>query len=134
VLAALSRDPDIGTIPKADSLTPDKLPASWFLVSEIHLGGPAERDLVVIGVGPVRGANVTTFWLFRPTNTDYERLLNAPALGLEIKRSRTNGNRNIELTSAAAGRVSTLQCKFRGGSYQPGKRHTRSSPTPRTPP
>jgi hypothetical protein len=125
VLAELARDPDLGAVLKAESLTPDNLPASWFLVSEIHLGGPAEKDLVVIGVGPVRGANVTKFWLFRARNADYELLLSAPALGLEIKKSRTNGYRNIELASATASQLSTLECTFRGGVYQPGKRHAR---------
>jgi hypothetical protein len=128
VLAALSHDPDIGVKLKAESLIPDKLPASWFVVSEIHLGGPSERDLVVVGVGPVRGANVTTFWLFRPGNADYELLLKAPALGLEIKNSRTNGYRNIELVSATAVEVSKLECTFRGGAYQPGKRDKRAIP------
>src|ERR1700733_13744267 len=43
---------------------PEELPAEWLVASEIHLDGPNEIDLVVIGTGgELRGAHVVPFWV-----------------------------------------------------------------------
>lgn len=89
------------------------------LASEIHLTSSTERDLVVIAGAPLSGANVTTFWIFRPTNPGYELLLDAPAHDMVVRNSRTNGYRDIELVSATAVTASTVLCRYRDVRYLP---------------
>jgi hypothetical protein len=86
--------------------------------SEVHLAGPSEKDIVVMAVGSLRGANITSFWVFRPTDRGFEMLLDAPAHDLIVKNSRSNGYRDIELLSATAVVVSTVIVRFDGKKYQ----------------
>jgi hypothetical protein len=57
-------------------------PSTWFLASEVHLAGPNEKDIVVMGKCPVCGANVVPFWVFRPDEHGHELILAAGGLGL----------------------------------------------------
>lgn len=86
--------------------------------SEVHLAGPSEKDIVVMAVGSLRGANVTEFWVFRPTDRGFEMLLDAPVHDLIVKNSRSNRYRDIELLSATAVTFSTVIVKFDGKKYQ----------------
>jgi hypothetical protein len=86
--------------------------------SEIHLAGSTEKDIVVMAVGLLRGANITTFWVLRPTDRGFEMLLDAPVHDLIVKNSRSSGYRDIELLSATAVTVSTVLVKFDGKKYQ----------------
>ncbi len=98
-------------------------PSDSLLASEIHLHTPSEKDLVIMGAGPLAGANVTTFWIFRPTNQGYELLLNAAAHDLDVKSARSNGYRDIELLSATADSISRVLCKFNGETYHSGQKN-----------
>lgn len=99
-----------------------QLPKNWLSASEVHLTEPNEKDIVVMGVGLFRGANVTTFWVFRPTKGGYEMLLDAPVHDLIIKNSRSSGYRDIALLSATAVAVSTVIVRFDGKRYQISKK------------
>jgi hypothetical protein len=118
----LAHDPAVMGVLEYEHLASDAVPGSWLLASEIHLSNSAERDLVVIAAGPLSGANVTTFWIFRSTNHGYELLLDAPAHDMVVKNSRTNGYRDVELVSATAVTVSTVLCKFKAGTYLPASK------------
>ncbi len=115
----LAHEPDVMGVLEYEHLAPDAVPGSWLLASEIHLTNSAEKDLVVIAEGPLSGANVTTFWIFRATDHGYELLLNAPAHDMVVKNSRTNSYRDIELLSATAVTMSKVLCKFKDGTYLP---------------
>ena len=91
-------------------------------------GRPAETDIVVMAEGLLRGANVTTFWVLRPTKRGYEILVAAPAHDLSIKRTRANGYKDIELFSATAVSTSIMTLRWDGHQY---KEHTRTSKAPR---
>jgi hypothetical protein len=117
VIPLLAQDSEVKAAVVDEHIATDAVPTSWFLATEIHLGKPSEKDLIVISKGPLIGANVTTFWIFRPTNRGYELLLMAPAHTLVINEARTNGYRNIELASSTAVAVSNVLCRFRGGKY-----------------
>ena len=100
-----------------------QLPRDWLSAAEVHLAGPNEKDFVVMAVGLLRGANITTFWVFRPTSGGgYEMLLDAPAHDLIIKESRSKGYRDIELLSATAVSVTTVNVRFDAKKYQIQKR------------
>lgn len=117
----LARDPYVKGLLEYEGRPTDKVPGEWFKVSEVHLHTDREKDIIVMGTGPVLGANVTTFWIFRPKNGKFESLLNpaAAALDLEVKKTRSKGYRDIELFSATAITVSTVLCRFDGSTYKP---------------
>lgn len=97
-------------------------PGSWFSASEVHLDGSGETDLVVMGRGPLRGANVTTFWVFRGTLQGHVLVLTIPAHDLEITNTRWNGYRKIRTDAMTAVRSYTNLYRFDGGQYQAYKK------------
>jgi len=124
ITRALARDTDIKQILTSENIAPDQMPPSWFLTSEVHLSGTDEKDILVIGSGPLLGANVATFWVFRPEAGGFALILKAPAHNLNVKDTRSRGYHDIELISATADRVSQIVCRFDGSIY---KRSTGSS-------
>jgi len=96
----------------------EQLPEKWFQASEFHLAGPEERDLIVMGVGQIRGTNAVMFWIFRPRDDGYDVILDGtPAHDLVVDVSRTKGYRDIELISATRVAVSVEHCRFDGDAY-----------------
>ena len=95
----------------------NKISDSWFSASAVHLAGPHEQDMVVMAVAELRGANVTTFWVFRRTIKGHQLVMTAPAHTMKIQKTSRNGLRDIELVSATAREVSTSLCSFDGGRY-----------------
>jgi hypothetical protein len=95
-----------------------ELPDKWLAASIVHLDGLSEMDLLVEGEGPLRGANVNSFWIFRPTSTGFIQILYTPAHDLTIKRSRARGYRDIEIVSLTAMRMLTAEYKFDGNEYK----------------
>ena len=73
-----------------------------------------------MGVGPLRGANVTTFWIFRQVSDQFKPILMPPATAhtLEIMRKFSNGLRDLQLMSATAVTVSLVRLKFDGAAYK----------------
>ena len=115
--------------------TPDEVPASWFVASEIHLDGPDEIDLIVrpnaLRIAapdlPLReasvcmlGANVIPFWVLRNIRGRYGLLLETHALELEVLDSRSNFYRDIQTTAAHT----TVLYKMSDAQYQFAERKT----------
>ena len=117
VLAALSRDEVVKDALKGRNIPADEIPASWFSASVIHLRGAHEADLVVMSIGPAHGANVTMFWVFRPTASDHELIFTGAGHDLEIKKTRSNGYREIETLAVTMQKVSTVVYRFNGKQY-----------------
>jgi hypothetical protein len=117
VLAILSKDELVRDVLENDNLPADKLPQSWFLASAIHLGDTDEIDLVVVGEGPLIGANVTTFWVFRATPNGHELALTAVAHDLTVKKTSWKGYREIELLSTTAMQQSSVMLRWDGKQY-----------------
>lgn len=117
VLAILSKDEFIRDVLEDEKPAVGKLPQAWFSASAIHLGGPNETDLVVLGEGPLRGANVITFWVFRPTPHGHELVLTAPAHDLIVKNKRWKGYQEIELASATAVQLTSVLFRWNGRKY-----------------
>lgn len=117
-LLFLRKDPAVQQILVSQRMSAEQLPKTWFRASEVHLSGPEEKDLVVIAIGPLRGANVTTFWIFRPTSQGLKLILSDSALGLRIKDTRSNRYQDVELASAVADRIFTSSYHFDGNEYK----------------
>ena len=117
VLALLRQDKMVRSSLEYEGIPPEKLPLSWFSASAIHLSGPGEPDLIVAAEGPLMGANVENFWVFRHTDHGYDLVLNAPAHDLIVVRTVWNKLREIEVLGATAASVHTVRLRFDGRRY-----------------
>jgi hypothetical protein len=95
-----------------------ELPEKWLSASEVHLGGREERDLVVMGTGLIRGANVTTFWIFVPGDGAFKLVLETIGHDLVIKNTRSNGYRDVEVSAATAVEFTEMHYRFEGDGYK----------------
>jgi len=95
-----------------------KLTREGLEVGVIHLAGPNERDLVVVGSGsPFMGANVGPFWIIRDLPSGPVVVLHAITLSLSLRKSRTKGLRDIELFATTAVEGTTTVLHFDGAKY-----------------
>ena len=95
-----------------------QLPPSWFSASAVRLDGDGEKDVVVMATGALRGANITTFWVFRATNRGYELAFEAHEHDLIVTNKRWKGYRVIETDSMTAVLVRTAWYRLEGGQYK----------------
>lgn len=129
VLRDLSRRP--ADCLKDSSVTPEQVPASWFIASAVHLNGPNEVDLVVllnepaiadpkIPGGCMLPANGNYFWVLGPgsANGKYSLLLESYGHRLEVLKSRTNGYRDIQIGAVNLRGSTTALYKFTVQQYQ----------------
>ena len=108
-------------------LTPEEVPESWLVASEIHLHGADEADLLVQPKdlhqrpAPNRclfGTHAVPFWVLGNTTGGYKLLLKTFADALVILDSRTNGYRDILVVSLTAATATNLRFTFDGSQYQ----------------
>lgn len=74
-----------------------EIPAKWFVASQVTLRD--EYTLVKADNACLWGADIGPFWVFRQTSNGYELVVTDRALGLELLPTRTNGYRDIEVSS-----------------------------------
>jgi hypothetical protein len=101
-----------------DNQTPNEMPASWFVASQISLNNDSQPDLIVMGVGPLRGANITPFWVFNNSLKGYKLVLMTATHSLTILDARTKGHRQIKTAAMTAVDVHINVYKFNGREYQ----------------
>jgi len=119
-LAALANDDlmlkQLGSAAAGSSPTP--LTQEGLEAAVVHLCGPSERDLVVIGDGaPFIGANVGPFWIIRDLPTGPVVVLGEISLGLTIETKRSNKCLNVEAFAATATAGITTDYSFNGNKY-----------------
>jgi hypothetical protein len=131
-LDALSKDKRVVFCLKKYGLSPEELPANWFIASEIHLDGPNERDLVVLPsrrlpntpAGEISqnaclpGANTAQMWVLRGNQIDFQLVLSQVGLGMSVLSTRTSGLRDIRLSAAVGGYYDSIDYKFDGQLYE----------------
>src|ERR1700690_2238671 len=66
VVAILKNDGAVRQVLESEDLSAGHLPISWVVALEGHLAGSKEKEIVVGGMGKLKGAGLTTFWVFRP--------------------------------------------------------------------
>jgi hypothetical protein len=115
----LLRDDSVREVLASEDSLPTGFPSSWFLASIVHLGARNERDFVLVGQGPLLGANITRFWVFRQKISGYDEVVRESAHDLILSSNRWNGMREIELISATAVEVHAVVLRFNGALYQP---------------
>jgi len=117
VLAALEKEKPVQDALKDQSPPDNKLPASWFSATEVHLSSGAQPDLVVRAEPPLAGANIDYFWIFRNTAGGHHLVLAAPAHDLEIRAHRSKGFPDIAMTSMTSRQIHTVLYRFDGKHY-----------------
>ncbi len=125
VLQILTQDSEVVACRKENPIPPGTSLASWFVASEIHLGGPDEADLVVL---PIAQGNhflcfhsvegIGWFWVFRQVGAHYELVLKTAGLGLIIRDARHHGYRDIQNGMAFGTHSSQTTYRFENGKYR----------------
>ncbi len=111
----------------------DRIPASWFTASEIHLHDAALADLIVqpSEADPcMGGADNTSYWVFRKRPEGHQLVLTGRSFGLNIMKTRTNGYRDVRMMvfSPRLGEVGTI-FKFNGKKYRPSRNYRIRNPS-----
>ena len=116
-LAALANDNMMRKELDQDPPIP-KLTRKGLEAAVVHLHGPNERDLVVVGSGPpFIGSNVGPFWVIRDLPTGPQVVLSTITLALSIQKTSSQGFRDIETSAATAVEGSTTTFHFNGKKY-----------------
>lgn len=96
-----------------------ELPPSWFTAAYVRLGPPGEKDLLIIGNGPLLGANVDPIWVLRPTAAGWKIIVDgAPTLSVKVSQHRTNGYHDLLISKATAVQAYTGVLRFDGQVYR----------------
>jgi hypothetical protein len=117
VLTILRQDRLVRNVLRSQETPTERPPQSWFSASTIHLSNSGGSDLIVVAEGPLAGANVDAFWVFRDTANGHELVLMAPAHDLVIRKTTWMGYREIELMSATAVQWSDVLLRWNGEKY-----------------
>ncbi len=118
IMAILRNDGGIRQFLESEHLSAAHLPVSWFAASEVHLAGPKEKDIVVVGIGKLKRAGLTTFWVFRPMHLGYEVLLSAIEHDLTVTDERWKGYRIIKTSAVTPTSIRSAAYRFEGGQYK----------------
>ena len=133
----LKRDDGVKSCLENNPLPPGQPLSSWFIASRIHLGGPNETDLVVLG-NPEPGdsypcfytpSGLGWFWVFRQGAGQPELILKAIGNGLEVLKTRHGAHKDIQTMSIGqAGRyVTTVTFHFDGKRYRQSRESTQKA-------
>ncbi len=117
VLALLKKDKLVHDVLENENVPEERLPASWFSASKIHLSNGSLADLIVRAEPPLAGGSTDFFWVFRNTGNGYELVLSAPAHDLQIQTHRSNRCRDIEMLAETASTFHSVVYRFDGKRY-----------------
>jgi hypothetical protein len=84
----------------------------------VHLGGPDEVDLIVVGMGRMRGTENSWFWVVRSARKDPELILFSGGDSLEVLDGKTHGYRDIGVVWMSSLETETTVYRFDGNHYQ----------------
>ena len=117
VLKILSQDEMVRDALEDEKVPSGKVPSSWFSASSIHLSDSGKAGFVVVGEGPLLGANIVTFWVFCATPTGQELVLMNHAHDLIVKKTRWKGHREIEMSAETAVEFTSVLFRWDGKKY-----------------
>jgi hypothetical protein len=104
----------------------DRIPASWFVASEIRLSRSPSSGLIVRGENPcLGGAHISQFWVLAKSPTGYEIVFRGRADALTVLPTRTNGYRDLQLTivTQAGAYIDNVSFRYRNGQYHEAVHH-----------
>jgi len=98
--------------------TPTPPEREWFSATVVHLQSPEKNDLIAEAKGPLRGANVNTFWVFLDTPNGMKLVLTASVHDLSILNRRWNGVRTIQLEGATCCEITMTWLRYENGKFE----------------
>jgi hypothetical protein len=105
-----------------------KNPAGLFQATEVHLDGPGEIDLLIMGIPPMSGADNCWFWLVRPSGDTPKVLLFTGEYSVELMNSKTNGYRDVRSVWSSPNETDTTIYHFGGRQYAVWKKLEQQNP------
>jgi hypothetical protein len=126
-LRVLRTDDNVRLCVRHEHLSPDQVPPSWFVASEIHLNGQTEADLIVQPAimtdspAPNRclyGAKTVQFWVLRKTAQEYQLVLTINSVDLNVLKTKRNGYRDIVVSELTVSEVTRAIYRFDGKKYK----------------
>ncbi len=117
-LRIISRDDGLRNLLDAQNPPQKEIPNTWLSTSSVHLKDKNENDIVVQGIGPVSGSNVTIFWIFHVNGENTTLLLEVVAHDLIIRQPRRQGYLTIDAISSTSSSVTTVSFQMRDGKYR----------------
>ena len=120
-LEALLQTPEAKNGMRLLNPTERKDPARLFRGADVHLTGPEENDLIVIGTGPMAGADKTWFWVVRTGGNGSQVIGFATGYSLRVMGSTTNGYKDFECRWLSGALVEEVIYHFDGGLYKKWK-------------
>lgn len=93
-------------------------PSKLFQATEVHLSNSDEVDLVVIGLGPMRGAESLWFWVVRSARKNPEVILFSGGDSLEVTDKKTHGYKDIGVVWMSSSETETTVYQFDGMFYR----------------
>jgi hypothetical protein len=96
----------------------------WLLVSKIQLAGSEEDDYIAMGRGPLGGATIASFWVFRVRGKSFDLVLHLSAHDLILRTTATHGLRDLEAVNINVNTITIADFAFDGARYQPHRSKT----------
>lgn len=93
-------------------------PSQLFQAGEVHLNSADQVDLVVIGMGPMKGADAGWFWIVRSARKDPQVVLFGGGDSLEVLDNKTHGYKDIRIAWSSSFETEATTYQFDGGAYQ----------------
>lgn len=93
-------------------------PSKLFQAAEVHLSSSDEVDLVVIGLGRMRGTENLWFWVVRSARKNPEVILFSGGDSLEVTDKKTHGYKDIGVVWMSSVETETTVYQFDGMFYR----------------
>jgi hypothetical protein len=93
-------------------------PSQLFQAGEVHLSTPDEVDLVVIGLGHMKGADATWFWVVRSARKEPQLVLFGGGDSLEVLDAKTKNYKDVRIAWSSSFETETTTYQFDGSIYQ----------------
>lgn len=93
-------------------------PGQLFQAGEVHLSQSGQMDLVVVGLGPMRGADTTWFWVVASADKEPQLVLFSGGDSLELLNSKSHGYKDIRTAWSSPTETETTIYNFDGSEYQ----------------
>jgi hypothetical protein len=93
-------------------------PAQLFQAGEVHLSSPDQVDLVVIGLGRMKGADANWFWIVSSARKNPQVILFGGGDSLEVMDTKTKSYKDIRIVWSSSFETETTTYQFDGSIYQ----------------
>ncbi len=93
-------------------------PSQLFQGSEVHLSTPDQVDLVVIGLGKMKGADATWFWVVSSARKNPQVVLFGGGDSIEVLDTKTKNYKDIRIVWSSSFETETTTYQFDGSIYQ----------------